>query len=125
MSELLSNLGLSDLVTSERMLGLGRAVLILVVGILVARVASGIAARALQRRVSAQEAMLVRRLSYYVLLALVVTSALHQLGFKLGVLLGAARVFLALERECLRPQVAFVGNEQREIWNRDFELLDV
>jgi small-conductance mechanosensitive channel len=42
--------------------------------------------------VSAQEAMLVRRLSYYVLLALVVTSVLHQLGFKLGVLLGAAGI---------------------------------
>ena len=92
MSELFSNLGLSDFVTSDRMLGLGRAVLILVVGILVARLASRVAARGLRRRVSAQEAMLVRRLSYYLLLALVVTSALHQLGFNLGVLIGAAGV---------------------------------
>jgi len=92
MGELLNNFGVSDFVTSDRMLGLGRAVLILVVGILVARLASRAAARGLRRRVSAQEAMLVRRLSYYVLLALVVTSALHQLGFKLGVLLGAAGV---------------------------------
>jgi small-conductance mechanosensitive channel len=92
MSELFSNLGVSDFVTSDRMLGLVRAVLILVVGILVARLASKAAARGLRRRASAQEAMLVRRLSYYVLLALVVTSALHQLGFNLGVLLGAAGV---------------------------------
>ena len=92
MSEILSNLGMSDIFTSERVLGIGRAVLILVVGVLVARVASRTAERGMRRHVSVQEAMLVRRLSYYVLLGLVVTSALHQLGFKLGVLLGAAGV---------------------------------
>lgn len=92
MSELLSNLGLSDFLTSDRIFGFGRAVLILVVGILVARVASRAAARVLRRHVSAQEAMLVKRLSYYMLLALVVTSVLNQLGFKLGVLLGAAGI---------------------------------
>ena len=59
MGELLNNFGVSDFVTSDRMLGLGRAVLILVVGILVARLASRAAARGLQRRVGAQEAMLV------------------------------------------------------------------
>jgi hypothetical protein len=47
MSELFSNLGVSDFVTSDRMLGLVRAVLILVVGILVARLASKAAARGL------------------------------------------------------------------------------
>ena len=83
---------MSDIFTSERVLGIGRAVLILVVGVLVARVASRTAERGMRRHVSAQEAMLVRRLSYYVLLGIVVASALHQLGFKLGVLLGAAGV---------------------------------
>ncbi len=92
MSELLSNLGMSDFLTPERMLGLVRAVLILVVGLVVARLASRAAARGLRRRVSAQEAVLVRRLFFYVLVVLVVTSALHQLGFRLGVLLGAAGV---------------------------------
>ena len=98
MSELLGNFSLSDYLTSDRMLGFGRAVLILVVGLLVARVASRAAARGLRRHVSAQEAMLVRRLSYYVLLALVVTSALQQLGFQLGVLLGAAGVLTVQNR---------------------------
>lgn len=92
MNELLSNLGASDLLTSDRMLGIVRAVLILLVGVMVARVASRATARGLQRHMSEQEAMLVRRLIYYVLLALVVTSVLHQLGFKLGVLLGAAGI---------------------------------
>ena len=92
MNELLSNLGASDFLTSDRMLGIVRAFLILVVGLLVARVASRAVARGLRRRVSEQEAMLVRRLIYYVLLALVATSVLHQLGFKLGVLLGAAGI---------------------------------
>ena len=86
MSELLNNLDLSDLVTSERMLGIVQAVLILVVGLLVARAISTGVARGLRRHVSAQEAMLVKRLTYYVLFALVVMSALHQLGFRLGVL---------------------------------------
>jgi small-conductance mechanosensitive channel len=92
VSEFLSNLGLSDLLATDRVLDIVRAALILVVGLLVARLASGAAARGLRRRLSAQEVMLVKRLTYYVLLALVVTSALHQLGFKVGVLLGAAGV---------------------------------
>ena len=92
MSELLNNLGVSDFMTSDRMLDFGRAVLILVVGILVARVVSRGAARGLRRHMNAPEAMLVRRFTYYALLVLVIASVLHQLGFKLGVLLGAAGV---------------------------------
>jgi small-conductance mechanosensitive channel len=92
VGEILSNLGLSDFLTSDRVLGLARAVLIFVVGLVLARVVSRAAARGLRRRVSAQEAVLVRRLIFYVLSALVVTSALHQLGFRLGVLLGTAGV---------------------------------
>ena len=92
MSEFISNLGMSDFLTSDRLFGLGRALLILVFGLLVAQVASRAAARGLRRHVSAQEAMLVRRLSFYVLTAPVVMSALRELGFDLGVLLGAAGI---------------------------------
>jgi len=92
LSEIFGGLHLEQLLTPERLVTILRAALTFGVGLLLARVISAAIARALRLRVSAHESMLVRRLSFYVLFALVVTSTLHQLGFQLGVLLGAAGV---------------------------------
>lgn len=93
MNEFLSDLGLSQFLTSERLLSLTRAALTLVVGLVLARVVGSLLVRTLRRRLQAQEAMLVKRLVYYTLIGLVIASTLHQLGFRLGVLLGAAGIF--------------------------------
>ena len=92
MNDLIATLGLSEILTPDRMLGLLRAVLVLAVGVALSRIVSNGIARAVRNRFSGQEAMLVKRLSYYALLALVLAATLNQLGFKLGVLLGAAGV---------------------------------
>ena len=92
VNDLLATLGLSQILTPDRMLGLLRAVLVLAIGVALSRILSNGIARAVRNRFSGQEAMLVRRLSYYALLALVMAATLNQLGFKLGVLLGAAGV---------------------------------
>lgn len=93
MNEILSDLGLSQFLTSERLLSLTRAAMTLVIGLVLARVVGGVIARTLRTRLQAQEAMLVKRLVYYTLFGLVIASTLHQLGFRLGVLLGAAGIF--------------------------------
>jgi small-conductance mechanosensitive channel len=92
MNEWLTELGLAGLLTPERLATWARAILVLVVGLVLARLLSGGAGKAAERRLAAHEAMLVRRFSYYALVILVALSALHQLGVNLTVLLGAAGV---------------------------------
>jgi small-conductance mechanosensitive channel len=90
--EWLSSLGFADLVTTERVLGVVKALATFAVGLVVARFLSRAVARLVAKRVQAQEAMLLRRIVFYTVLALVSVSALHQLGVDLGILLGAAGV---------------------------------
>ncbi|WP_127477840.1 mechanosensitive ion channel family protein [Sulfurivermis fontis] len=69
-----------------------RAGIILLVGWGLAKVASLAAGRAARRYTAAQETMLVQRIVFYGVLALSVVTALQQMGFNLGVLLGAAGI---------------------------------
>jgi small-conductance mechanosensitive channel len=91
MKDLL-NFGLTDLITAERLIAVVQAALILFFGWLVARTVSALVHRVTSRRSTPQGAMLVRRLVFYPLMLLFVMGALNQLGFKLGVLLGAAGI---------------------------------
>ncbi|MFV8836559.1 mechanosensitive ion channel family protein [Aquisalimonas sp.] len=69
-----------------------QAVIILAVGWLLARLVSRSAARVLSLRLDLHQTTIARRVIFYVILGLVIASALHQLGFRLGVLLGAAGI---------------------------------
>jgi small-conductance mechanosensitive channel len=90
--EWLTDLGLAGLLTTDRILGLAKAVATLVVGLFLARLISRGVARLIGKRVKAQESMLLRRIVFYTVLALVTVSALHQLGVNLSILLGAAGI---------------------------------
>lgn len=92
MNDLWNELGLAELITAERILVFVRALIVLAVGWLLSRLVSGTVERAFARRIDAQGTMLLRRLVFYSLFGLVVAAALNQLGFQLGVLLGAAGV---------------------------------
>ncbi len=72
--------------------GLLRALLILTVGLLLARTVARALARLLGPHLDVHQTTVVRRMVFYGLTALVVATALHQLGFRLGVLLGAAGI---------------------------------
>jgi small-conductance mechanosensitive channel len=82
---------LNELLTADRTEMLVRAVVILAVGLLVARW-GGRAIGRLVRRGDAQRAILAARLTSWGLFLLAAAWALQELGFKLGVLLGAAGV---------------------------------
>ncbi|WP_017940694.1 MULTISPECIES: mechanosensitive ion channel family protein [unclassified Thioalkalivibrio] len=79
-------------VTSEAFLAAIRAAIYLLVGLLVARLVSRGLARMLEDKLDAQQVMLTRRISFYVIVLLVLASALRELGFDLTVLLGAAGI---------------------------------
>ena len=92
MNEFLDKLGFSQFLKSELILDFIWAALTLTIGLILAWLVSSGIARMLRRRLKAQEAMLVKRLSYYVLFSLVIIITLHQLGIDLGLLLGAAGI---------------------------------
>jgi small-conductance mechanosensitive channel len=69
-----------------------QAAVILLIGLVLGRLLASGAVRALRGKLDAHRAMVVRRAVFYAVLALAVASALNQLGFQLGVLLGAAGV---------------------------------
>lgn len=76
----------------ERIAIVLRASLILIIGLVVAKVLGSSVARLLKKRLAAHELILARRSVFYFAFALFFISALHQLGFNLGVLLGAAGI---------------------------------
>ncbi|RMF77299.1 MAG: mechanosensitive ion channel family protein [Nitrospirae bacterium] len=75
-----------------RALELLRAGLLLVAGLAAAKLVAVAVARGLGRHLGVHHQALLRRVTYWGVLALFVVAALHQLGFDLGVLLGAAGI---------------------------------
>lgn len=90
--EWLSALGFEELLSTERVLSLLRAIVTFIVGLVVARLVARGIGRLAQKQVDAQQTMLAKRLSFYIVMSLVLISVLGQLGINLSVLLGAAGI---------------------------------
>jgi len=86
MSEWLANINWSAA------LPLMRAAILVGAGLVLSSLASRLAVRALRPRLSTHVLQLIRRLIFYIILALFLASALRELGFSLAVLMGAAGV---------------------------------
>ncbi len=82
----------SDLLGDTRAWSLLRAAILLLVGLLAARLLGRLTLRLATPHLDRHRAILVQRATYYGVTALFVTAVLHELGFHLGVLLGAAGV---------------------------------
>ena len=78
--------------TPEKISALLRAGVSLFVGLVAAKILSAAIAKVVGKKVTAQQLMLARRTTYYLILGIFVVSALKELGFQIGVLLGAAGV---------------------------------
>ena len=80
------------LVSSGQIVDAVKAAFLVIAGILVARLIGRVVARAAKDRLEPQQVLLLRRVLTYGVTVLFLVAALHQLGFNLGVLLGAAGV---------------------------------
>jgi len=78
--------------TTERIVGLVKALVILLAGMLAARFGGRALRQIVGKRGDAQQAQLLGRLATWALFGLAVGWSLQELGFQLGVLLGAAGV---------------------------------
>ena len=79
--------------TPDRALDLVRALLLVLAGLIVARIASAAMRRVTDGRLQPAQATLLRRVTLYAIFTIFCIAALHQLGFSLGVLMGAAGIF--------------------------------
>lgn len=90
--EFFSILGLDGFFSGDRVVTLVRVAFTLLVGLFVARFVARGVTRLIAKRASEQQAMLSKRLAFYVVASLVILSVLGQLGINLSVLLGAAGI---------------------------------
>ena len=81
-----------NVMSSDRVFILLRALVIASIGLVVARAASAAVLRVMGKLLDAQQRMIVSRVIYYLLLGLFLLSALHELGFSLSILMGAAGI---------------------------------
>ncbi|MDH5217199.1 MAG: mechanosensitive ion channel family protein [Gammaproteobacteria bacterium] len=91
MNELWGNV--LEFVTSDKVWSVSRAIILIIIGLITAKLVSSTAKRLIGKKIDVHRAMLLKRGSYYLILFLFLISALHELGFNLNVLLGAAGIF--------------------------------
>ncbi len=82
----------TDFIRSQQFLNVVRAILIVIGGLVIARLASAFLVRSARSILDHHRQMIVKRFSYYAILTLFVITALIQLGFDLGLLLGTAGI---------------------------------
>jgi len=82
-----------NFLSSEKIWGLTRAVILIVMGFVIAKLVSVTLEKLSSNKMDNHRVMLLKRGSYYLVLILFLISALNELGFNLSVLLGAAGVF--------------------------------
>jgi small-conductance mechanosensitive channel len=83
---------LEGVLTTDGVYAMARAVFVVIAGFVAARLLARAAATAARTALDAPRIELARRVTYYGVLSLFLAAALHQLGFNLNVLLGAAGV---------------------------------
>jgi len=83
---------ISGLVTLETAASVLRAAVLIIVGLLAARIVSRALASLVAREADRQKVSIVRRLSFYSIAGLFFIAAMVELGFNFGVILGAAGI---------------------------------
>ncbi len=78
--------------TNQRVVEVIKAIVIVFVGIVIARIITGAGVRILKNKFGTHEVQLFQRAIFYGILALFILSALNQLGINLSVVLGAAGI---------------------------------
>ncbi len=78
---------------SPMVLNVLRACLLLAVGLILAGVITRSVTKLTARQFTAHQSMLIIRILYWLIMGLFIASALRELGFSLGVVLGAAGIF--------------------------------
>lgn len=83
---------LTNMVSTKKLFAFSRGLMLLLIGYLLAKLASKFINKILEERVSQHHQKLFTRVSFYLVMLLFVVSGLNEMGFQLSVLLGAAGI---------------------------------
>jgi small-conductance mechanosensitive channel len=117
--------GVTDLLANPIFGMIGRATILLILGLFFASLAGRLVNRAAGKRFSVHHLQLARRIAYYGVLALFVASALRELGFSLAVLMGAAGVLTVAIGFASQTSASNLISGLFLIGERPFEVGDV
>lgn len=123
MSETWSTL--TEFADSGLILSLARGITLVVVGFILARLAAGAATGLVESRLERQPAALVRRGVFHGIWVVFALAALHQVGFDLGVLLGAAGILSVAIGFASQTSASNLVSGLFLLAERPFELGDV
>ncbi|HUT62576.1 MAG TPA: mechanosensitive ion channel family protein [Anaerolineae bacterium] len=115
----------SGIITPDRFFSYLRAGIILIVGLIIARILSGSLVRIIGKKANPQQAMLVRRITFYVFSVLIVFTALQEVGFKLSILLGAAGILTVALGFASQTSVSNIISGLFLLADRPFQIGDV
>jgi small-conductance mechanosensitive channel len=90
MEELINLIG--DYLQTEQVLSIIRAILIVIGGLIIAKLISSLLVRATKATLDRHQLLILQRGTNYAILALFLIAALMELGFDLGILLGTAGI---------------------------------
>lgn len=79
--------------TSDSIWRISRATILVLAGLVIGKIVSSALTRLAHKKLDTHRTLLLKRASYYIIVGLFLISALHEMGFNLGVLLGAAGIF--------------------------------
>lgn len=106
-------------------LPLVRAMILIVLGVFLASLAGRLASRTLRQRLTPQVLQLIRRATFYGILALFMASAMRELGFSLAVLMGAAGVLTVAIGFASQTTASNLISGLFLIGERSFEIGDI
>lgn len=110
---------------SPRLLPLIRSMLVLLIGIPLVYALSSAAGRAATKRVTAQAGMILRKTIFYGGLAVLLITVLHDLGFKLAAILGAAGILGVAIGFASQTSLSNIISGLFLVWERTFEVGDM
>lgn len=83
---------LTGLIGPEKLAMIARAITLLIIGLVLASVGGRLSGRLARRRMTVHGLQLLRRAVFFVILGIFLAAALNELGFSIGVIMGAAGV---------------------------------
>ena len=116
---------LTDFLTPDRVLSLVRAGFILLIGIIITKLLCFYLEKILKKRTSPQQAKTFCKISYYLVLTLIVISALRELGFNLSILLGAAGILTVAIGFASQTSASNIISGLFLLMDRPFQIGDV
>jgi small-conductance mechanosensitive channel len=116
---------IAEFLQTEQTMNIIRAVLIFAAGYFIARLFSSFLVRTMKESLNPHRMMLLRMGSYYAILALFLITALIQLGFDLGILLGTAGILTVALAFASQTSVSNIISGLFLIADKPFQVGDI